>query len=67
MPFAIQILDTTRPRALRRWRTVHTAKRLTVAERVLQSVRQDRLHVATRSRIRPFNGDLSRAYHLAEG
>jgi hypothetical protein len=40
---------------------------LSVAERTLSSVRQDRLHVATLSRIKPFVGPLSRAHDLQEG
>lgn len=65
--YAIQVLLPADRRALARWKTVATAKRLAVAERTLASVRMDRDNVQTLSRIRPFNGDLSRAYHLAGG
>jgi hypothetical protein len=65
--YAVQVLEHGKPRSLRRWLTVATHTNRTAAETILKSVRQNRLHVATLSRIRPFNGDLSRAYHLAEG
>lgn len=67
MPYAIQVLETGKPRQRRRWQTVSTAKRLTVAETILKSVRQDRLNVATLSRVRHYSGPLSQAYALAEG
>lgn len=65
MPYAIQALEVGKPRQLRRWHTIATARRLAVAEKILASVRQDRLHVQTLTRLKPFNGHLSRAYSLA--
>lgn len=65
MPYAIQTLETGKPRQQRRWITVATAKRLSVAETTLKSVRQDRLHVATLSRVRHYSGPLAQAFELA--
>jgi hypothetical protein len=65
--YAIQVLQDGPRRSHRKWLTVATAKRLTVAETILASVRRDRIKVATLSRIRPFVGPLSRAYDVAEG
>ena len=64
--YAIQVLQPGRPRRAPKWLTVAVASRLAAAERILASVRQDRLHVATLSRVHPFVGPISRAFNIAE-
>jgi hypothetical protein len=51
--YAVQILEAGRPRSQAKWTTVFYSKNKTVAETVLKSVRQDRIKVASLSRLRP--------------
>jgi hypothetical protein len=51
--YAVQILQPGRQRSNPKWDTVFFHRNRTVAERVLSSVRQDRLKVASMSRLRP--------------
>ena len=51
--YAVQVLQPGRPRTNPKWDTVFYHRNRTVAERVLASVRQDRLKVASLSRLRP--------------
>jgi hypothetical protein len=51
--YAVQVLELGRTRGNPKWKTLRVFARLAVAETTLRSIRQDRKHVAARSRVWP--------------
>jgi hypothetical protein len=66
MAFVVQCLTRVRPPSKRRWQSIATAKRFSVAESIMRGFQVDKRFGEGPWRIKPFVGRLSHCHHLED-